>query len=53
MSSNTINITLEADASGAIRVIKQVSTSVDQLAGKKVAGQRSPAGFSKPETDKG
>lgn len=36
MSSNTINITLEADASGAIRVIKQVSTSVDQLAGKKV-----------------
>lgn len=36
MGSNTINITLEADASGAIRVIKQVSTSVDQLAGKKV-----------------
>lgn len=42
MSSNTINITLEADASGAIRVIKQVSTSVDQLAGKKVGNAGMP-----------
>lgn len=42
MSSNTINITLEADASGAIRVIKQISTSVDQLAGKKVGNAGMP-----------
>lgn len=42
MSSNTINITLEADASGAIRVIKQVSTSVGQLAGKKVGNAGMP-----------
>lgn len=42
MSNNRIDITLEADASGAIRVIKQVSTSVDQLAGKKVGNAGMP-----------
>lgn len=42
MSNNRIDITLEADASGAIRVIKQVSTSVDQLVGKKVGNAGMP-----------
>lgn len=42
MSENQVTITLEADASGAIQVIKQVTTSVGQLAGKKVGNAGMP-----------
>lgn len=36
MSNQSVTITLAADASGALRVIKQVTQTVDNLAGKKV-----------------
>lgn len=42
MSENQVTITLEVDASGAIQVIKQVTTSVGQLAGKKVGNAGMP-----------
>lgn len=35
MSEQQITVTLEADASGCLRVIRQVTRSVDTLAGKK------------------
>lgn len=43
MSDNQVTITLKADASGAIRVIKQVTDSVDTLARKKVGDAGMPS----------
>jgi len=42
MSDNQVTITLEADAGGALQVIKQVTRDVDQLAGKKVGNAGMP-----------
>ena len=42
MSEQQITVTLEADASGCLRVIRQVTRSVDTLAGKKVGNAGMP-----------
>ena len=42
MSDHEITVTLKADANGCLSVIKQVTRSVDQLAGKKVGNAGMP-----------
>lgn len=42
MSEQQITVTLEADASGCLRVIHQVTRSIDTLAGKKVGNAGMP-----------
>lgn len=42
MGEQQITVTLEADASGCLRVIRQVTRSVDTLAGKKVGNAGMP-----------